>query len=749
MFKRSRPSPKGRQLVLIALGITAMLAGAAVSSLDMLGVLDLRQFYNEHLRPIATYGERLRSSEALKLSRPTQSSVKSLVLMSPAERTEQLEQIAANAESAEQHQARYLLATDLIQQGRAGSAIPLLEGLEQEYDVLAAYVIMKRAQAYTAMGETAKAEAAWQDLLETHAEHPAAAEALYALGERDRTYWEQAIVEFPAHPRTVEIAQTLLQEQGDSFERMMVLVRHGLYLPNITDITDRLVEQYGDQLTPEDWEQVGFAYWENLAYRQAGLAYRLAPPSPRNAYRAARGLQIGQERDAAIEAYYRLNDSFPEAPETAEGLLKLAGMLESDIAIAILDQIAARFPAYAAEALYEKSLLLDDLNSPQSASQARQTLLSEYSQSDAAAELRWTLATQYASTGDIAQATNWARQIPLNNPKSDVTAEAVFWIGKWAFASNQPDAARRVFEYAIAHHPESYYAWRAANHLGWQVGDFQTVRDLQPEVVLPQRRSELPAGSETLQELYQLGQDQDAWALWQTEFTNPMEPTVADQFTDGLMRLGVGDNLDGIFMLSSLAWRDRPEEKAKYEILASQDTYWQALYPFPYKNLIQTWSAERQLNPLLVTALIRQESRFEPDISSSVGAKGLMQVMPDTADWINLHLDVESYSLSNPEDNVMLGTWYLDYTHEEYGNNSLYAVASYNAGPGNVNDWIARQNFTDADDFATKIPFPETHNYVESVFGNYWNYLRLYNPDVAQKVEQHTARPATAESVFQ
>lgn len=61
-------------------------------------------------------------------------------------------------------------------------------------------------------------------------------------------------------------------------------------------------------------------------------------------------------------------------------------------------------------------------------------------------------------------------------------------------------------------------------------------------------------------------------------------------------------------------------------------------------------------------------------------------------------------------------------------------MASYNAGPGNVQDWIQRFGFTDPDRFVEQIPFPETQGYVESVFENYWNYLRLYNPEVAELV---------------
>ncbi|MEO1623113.1 MAG: lytic transglycosylase domain-containing protein, partial [Cyanobacteria bacterium J06632_3] len=154
-----------------------------------------------------------------------------------------------------------------------------------------------------------------------------------------------------------------------------------------------------------------------------------------------------------------------------------------------------------------------------------------------------------------------------------------------------------------------------------------------------------------------------------------------------------------------------------------------------FPDLILGWAQERDLNPLLVTALVRQESRFQPNIKSVVGAVGLMQVMPETGEWISTQLGQDSYSLTQPADNVKFGTWYLDFTHREYSNNSLFAVASYNAGPGAVSRWIEEKKFTNADEFVDKIPYPETKGYVESVFGGYWNYLRSYDPAVRARVD--------------
>lgn len=680
------------------------------------------------------------AEEGTPLGATDPESVLALALADPTSRQEELAAIATRPDHPDHHRARYLLAVDRIQQNIGGQALPLLEELEADYEALAPYVLVKRGQAQRAAGQDQAAIATWQTVMSDHGEHPAAAEALYQLGQSQPDQLDTLLSQFPAHPRSVAVAHQKLTTNPDSdaaLDWLRIMARHGLHHPEVIPQVDRLVSEYGDRLSPDDWQAVGFAYWEKQLYGAAGRAYAQAEPSPQTLYRAARGSQLGGERVAAIAGYQQLMATFPTAPETAEGMLKLANLVDAGTAETLLAQVAETFPNRAGEAIAAQATLMEEISRPDLATQLRQTLLQDHSDSDAAAALRWRNGRNAALDGNWSGAIPWAEELLAKNPDSDLAPEAGFWAGKWHLRTGDTAAGKARFEQVLRDYPESYFAWRSAVALGWDVGTFQTVRSLQPTITLPTQRQPLPTGSDTLQELYQLGQDQDAWELWQVEFTDPQDPTVEAQFTDGVLRLGVGDNLDGIFMVSSLSWRDDPDDQAIYQELQAHPAYGQALYPFPFAEPIARWSAQRQLNPLLVTALIRQESRFEPQIRSVVGATGLMQVMPDTADWIQGQTDITISQLDNPEDNINLGTWYLDYTHREYDDNSLFAVASYNAGPGNVANWVDRGNYADEDEFVDRIPFPETKGYVEAVFGGYWNYLRLYNPDIAQRLAAH------------
>jgi soluble lytic murein transglycosylase len=181
-------------------------------------------------------------------------------------------------------------------------------------------------------------------------------------------------------------------------------------------------------------------------------------------------------------------------------------------------------------------------------------------------------------------------------------------------------------------------------------------------------------------------------------------------------------------------------DQTALEALENSLQYRQALYPLPYWETIAKWGNTRQVNPLLIISIIRQESKFDPTIRSIAGAVGLMQIIPPTAAVVARNINVTNYNMEVPEDNVSFGSWYIKYTHQNVRNNSILAIAGYNSGPGNVAKWKQQFGTADLDDFVEKIPFPETESYVKNVLGNYWNYLQIYSPEIVTKIEELQAR---------
>ena len=406
-----------------------------------------------------------------------------LALQPPEARQEQLQALIANDLASEEAQlGRYLLATDLLGQGQAAAALAVLEEPPTGDGALTPYTLLKRGQAQQLAGER---PTSWDELIANYDRHGATAEARYELGKQDPAQWEALLAMHPSHPRAVEVALQKLKT-GTSKELLLLVAAHGLYREEYGASLDRLTQEYGQALTPEQWETIGFGYWETQRYAQASDAYGKAQASPTSLYRTGRGAQIGGKRVVAIAAFQKLAQTFPNAPETGLGLVKLADSLPDKAALAPLDQVIKAFPDRAGEALLKKANILDQLKSPTSAQDARTSVLSQYSTSDAAAQLRLSRAHKATKANDLTTARQLANELVSANAQSELAAEASFWAGKWAQQQGQEQAARQAYERTVAQYPESYFAWRSAVLLGWDVGDFNSVRYLEPEVRLPQ-----------------------------------------------------------------------------------------------------------------------------------------------------------------------------------------------------------------------------------------------------------------------
>ena len=154
------------------------------------------------------------------------------------------------------------------------------------------------------------------------------------------------------------------------------------------------------------------------------------------------------------------------------------------------------------------------------------------------------------------------------------------------------------------------------------------------------------------------------------------------------------------------------------------------LYPYPYQEEVRQFSEEYHVDSDLVVAVIKTESNFKQEAKSHRGAVGLMQIMPDTGKWIAKRLGDEEFSvakLREPETNIRYGIWYLSELQQEFEHNPILVLAAYNAGRGNVKEWMKRNrwdmNFHDIDE----IPFGETREYVRRVLKNQEKYQELYH----------------------
>src|SRR3954470_4274876 len=179
----------------------------------------------------------------------------------------------------------------------------------------------------------------------------------------------------------------------------------------------------------------------------------------------------------------------------------------------------------------------------------------------------------------------------------------------------------------------------------------------------------------------------------------------------------------GLVVAATVLWVRPFADKAVHEIAL----------PLRHEDIIRQQASDKGLDPSLIAGVIYVESRFR-DQTSRAGAKGLMQLLPSTADYIAAKSGGTAFQegdLATPQVNIAYGSWYLRYLLEHYHGNELLALAAYNAGEGKVDEWY-RDASARGEDFeaATHIPFPETRSYVGSVLEVRARYRQEYRREL-------------------
>jgi len=157
------------------------------------------------------------------------------------------------------------------------------------------------------------------------------------------------------------------------------------------------------------------------------------------------------------------------------------------------------------------------------------------------------------------------------------------------------------------------------------------------------------------------------------------------------------------------------------------DRYLRHSHPILYSTAVENLAYEYNLDKFLVYAVIVTESGFDPEAVSEVGASGLMQIMPDTFDWISGRLDDDLVykDMFNPEDNIRYGVYLLSY-HMNHYNDIDCTMAAYHAGDGRVDEWLADRKYSADGKTLQDIPISDTAHYVYKINKAYQTYLKLY-----------------------
>lgn len=168
---------------------------------------------------------------------------------------------------------------------------------------------------------------------------------------------------------------------------------------------------------------------------------------------------------------------------------------------------------------------------------------------------------------------------------------------------------------------------------------------------------------------------------------------------------------------------------ALYLFITRAAYFAQRIYPFPHRRIILAEARNNDLDPLLITAVVYVESSFAEHALSSKGARGLMQIMPETGAWAAEQLGLDGFTaeqLFEPQVNIALGAWYLHDLSQQFDDNIYLALAAYNSGPNQVRLWLQKGIWDGRLKTLREIPFPETRCFVLKVERVYRRYQWIY-----------------------
>ena len=410
----------------------------------------------------------------------------------------------------------------------------------------------------------------------------------------------------------------------------------------------------------------------------------------------------------AIARYGQLWQAQPESTAVSTPLPRIDGANGLLDAIVMYRQFwQAQSESSAAMAAFVSGLISYQAGDAQGARTAWEGMLGAFPSPEERAQAHlWLAKAELALTGDSEAASAHLRQAQEAAPRSFYALRAEAWlVGQGAAPFAEREGAIR---------PPADPDWDAVEEwITSLAGPEAMVAGLSPFDLEAWQRG---------QQFHWLGMEREATS----EFLSLIDQSSAHPWS--LYRLArTFDNLD----MTHLAARAASRLLAKANVPLEQvpRALVELVYPFAYPSLIETVAAENELSPLLLLALIRQESFFDPLAGSYAGALGLTQVMPSTGQGIAADLNVEGFSASDllqPEVNIRFGAHYLRSQLDTFNGNIYFALAAYNAGPDSVRRWRQGLPTSDMGLFVELIDFAETRSYVKLVLENYAVYRFLY-----------------------
>lgn len=460
----------------------------------------------------------------------------------------------------------------------------------------------------------------------------------------------------------------------------------------------------------------------------------------KNIYRSVCLLKTGR-RQEGVTALLQAVEADPKNPAIPDVASAFCKPVTSKDALALWQEILKRNPHELDDALWN---VAKRMGTPQGAPYYAR-LISERPTSEFAPESAWWLVWSDAKQGygaagpakkaHFTKAFEHCDKAMKHYSHTHIGPKFAFWRGKLHEALGRKAEAAVAYEFTDKKYPGSYYGYRSkfrARHLRSELAGAGAK-------VVPDRKWSLVVGRSNPDPNW-------TWPEPPVLFSWQKLPSSMGETSATLLWLRQYDecfkHATGRVPQEVKAWvllkqgqilKANANASVNLEGYPQQTPRWRFAFPLAYGNIVEREARKRNLDPLLIHGLIRQESRYDHTAVSRSNAMGLMQLLKGTAYGVAKNNGItlnSAQDIFTPDINIQLGTAYVAYVLKRAEGNAMLAVASYNGGPNAVAKWLKQHQaagISDMDVYVENIPYDETRDYVRKVFSHYWNYEHLYH----------------------
>ena len=647
------------------------------------------------------------------------------------------------------------------------SAIEVYKNLVVNDPILTDYSFFHLAETYKLKGENGESIATFKQITENFPQSLIISEANYQIAQNYRelnditsavVYYKNILEDSKDNQLKanvlLELSEIYWQENKyiDSLNCLYEILDEGYRLKRNSEPEELLIRYlYKIQEDLKEIEvpyrimvkcaDILFKYRQyNLAgdlYEEAIKTFPKAPDIAEIYYKRARALYYKKEYKEAINQCEEIIAKFPPGEIVIKanylGGNSLRALGERYLAIDKYEKIIGQYPEsyYARQAYLRLAESYFQLKETEKGISLWRELISKYPNSYESMTSLWDLARHYSNNNADSDALDYYRELSERFSKSNLGDDALYWKGKILENMGSDEEAKIAYEKLIREYPLSYYAERIIEQRSdisftWPVSvskkeDFINLEEFLIKYDKIEGKGQL---SLLRAELFE-------------EISFYKESIVE-------LRGALNHNSGNIFLLFTLSDvykknKDYYDSLNYAEIIFNylKDNYlleelplelWESLYPLYYEDLIGERALEYEIDPLLVLAMIREESRFNAWNESVAGARGLMQIIFSTGEWIAQKINLEEFNdemLFNSEINIDLGCWYINYLKERFSNDLILIISGYNAGPGTTSKWLEQYDRSDLDNFIENVPYSETREHIKKVIKSYQMYKRL------------------------